>query len=378
MKLKHILKTVATLTVLAGPSVLTTQSAYAQSLDEIKLEQSSTQDNLSNLQTQVTSSMEAIDGLNGELSQLDTEINDIESAITQSEEDIKKQEEVVQERFEQAKARLQSIQLTNVNQSLFLSLLESDSLQDLLNRVNAVVHLSQASNEQIESARHEQEVLENMTDELEAKRDELTSTKDAVKDKKESVDQELDALETLISENKQALKELKQKEGIEVARLEEAEKLAAEHRQKQAEQKAVAEAEVKSAQATQQEASQSTAQAAPAQPQQSAQPAVQEQPSVAQSTAQYTINDLEFQGVIHALGNKWTFYSERVLPGHGLNIPGRHTSGGFVRDGSGYIVLAANSGIAHGTVVNTPFGSPGKVYDTCASCHAGWLDVYTR
>ena len=111
-------------------------------------------------------------------------------------------------------------------------------------------------------------------------------------------------------------------------------------------------------------------------------PEVQEEPIQPQAavptTAQYSIDDLEFQGVINALGKKWTFYSERVLPGGGLNIPGRHTADGFVRDGEGYIVLAASSSVGHGTIIDTPFGSQGKVYDTCASCHAGWFDVYTR
>lgn len=37
-------------------------------------------------------------------------------------------------------------------------------------------------------------------------------------------------------------------------------------------------------------------------------------------------------------------------------------------------------GVAHGSVFATPFGYPGKVYDTCASCASSpmWLDVYTK
>ena len=79
------------------------------------------------------------------------------------------------------------------------------------------------------------------------------------------------------------------------------------------------------------------------------------------------------QGVIYADGVKWTWYSERVLPGRGLNIPGRHSDGNYVRDGDGYIVLASCD-YPKGTVLNTPFGR-GKVYDYCPT--SGVIDVYT-
>ena len=67
-------------------------------------------------------------------------------------------------------------------------------------------------------------------------------------------------------------------------------------------------------------------------------------------------------GLIDWGGWTWSWYSELVLPGGGLNIPGRYTAGGYVRDGDGYICLASDV-LAHGTVIDTPFGGAGKVYD---------------
>ena len=101
-------------------------------------------------------------------------------------------------------------------------------------------------------------------------------------------------------------------------------------------------------------------------------------PPSGDSAAIYGVSDLRFQGVINWNGTKWTYYSQSVLPGGGLRIPGRHVSGGFVRDADGYISVAASPGIPHGTVVATPFGSPGKVYDTCANCSSNWFDAYTQ
>ena len=71
----------------------------------------------------------------------------------------------------------------------------------------------------------------------------------------------------------------------------------------------------------------------------------------------------------------WTWYSERVLPGYGLRIPGRYTDDlGYVRDENGYLCLASDV-LSKGTVIDTPFGSPGKVYD-CGCGNNYTVDVY--
>lgn len=93
----------------------------------------------------------------------------------------------------------------------------------------------------------------------------------------------------------------------------------------------------------------------------------------------YSLSDFKFRGVVHDNGLKYTYYSQSVLPGRGLKIPGRHVnSGGYVADSDEYIVLAAGRSISKGTVINTPFGYQGKVYDTCASCDSTWFDVYVK
>lgn len=71
----------------------------------------------------------------------------------------------------------------------------------------------------------------------------------------------------------------------------------------------------------------------------------------------------------------WTYYSEKVLPGYGLHIPGRYTdSHGYVRDEDGYLCLASDV-LDKGTIVDTPFGSLGKVYD-CGCGNDYTVDVY--
>ena len=70
----------------------------------------------------------------------------------------------------------------------------------------------------------------------------------------------------------------------------------------------------------------------------------------------------------------YTWYSQRVLPGGGLNIPGRHLNEhGLVADENEYVVLASDD-FFKGAVLNTPIGIKGKVYDTGSG--VGNLDSY--
>ena len=83
------------------------------------------------------------------------------------------------------------------------------------------------------------------------------------------------------------------------------------------------------------------------------------------------------KGAQYFNGHKETYYSQRVLPGNSLRIPGRHVADdGTIRDGDGYICVAADSGyLSRGSVVVTSLG-PGKVYDT--GCAYGVIDIYTN
>ena len=97
----------------------------------------------------------------------------------------------------------------------------------------------------------------------------------------------------------------------------------------------------------------------------------------AQETAKteklFGLDEFMFRGVVYWSGYKFTYYSEKVLPGGGLRIPGRHTNAdGYVSDGEGYIVLAGDAPI--GAVFETPFGYKGKIYDRGTS--GNHLDVY--
>lgn len=88
----------------------------------------------------------------------------------------------------------------------------------------------------------------------------------------------------------------------------------------------------------------------------------------------YSPSYLKKHGVIYWSGYKYTWYSQRVLPGGGLKIPGRHVSTeGYVMDEDGYI-CGASQLHKKGTIIESPFGHKIKIYDWC---DIDSIDIYT-
>ena len=86
--------------------------------------------------------------------------------------------------------------------------------------------------------------------------------------------------------------------------------------------------------------------------------------------------DLRTNGTYYDGVYTYTYYSQNVLPGGGLDIPGRHVDEeGYVCDGDGNLCVASDD-LPYGTVVEVPFGDgTAVVYDTGSGY--GNLDVYT-
>ena len=170
-----------------------------------------------------------------------------------------------------------------------------------------------------------------------------------------------------------AVKEAEEKSKKEAE--EKAKKEVDEKAQKEAEEKAKKEAEEKAAaEKAQKEADEAKAKAEAEKARQDANEALAREQASAKTAKLFDLDDFMFRGVIYWSGYKFTYYSEKVLPGGGLRIPGRHVNAdGYVADEDGYIVLAGDA--AMGTVFETPFGYKGKIYDR--GTVGNHLDVYT-
>lgn len=90
----------------------------------------------------------------------------------------------------------------------------------------------------------------------------------------------------------------------------------------------------------------------------------------------YEASYLRYAGVINWNGYLWTWYTTQEFPGQHLGIPGRsEDENGYICDENDYICIAS-SDLSKGTVIDTPFGKQGKIYD--CGCSHGVLDVYVN
>lgn len=99
-----------------------------------------------------------------------------------------------------------------------------------------------------------------------------------------------------------------------------------------------------------------------------------EEPTVPTCCKKYSCSRFKELGRVRYGDYTYTWYSQRVLPGGGLNIPGRHLNEyGLVVDENEYVVIASDD-LPHGVVVDTPVGIQGIVYDEGSG--NGNLDIY--
>ena len=163
-----------------------------------------------------------------------------------------------------------------------------------------------------------------------------------------------------------------EKAAIEAKKAEE-EKAAAEKAEKEAEEKEAAEKAKAEAEKAKKEAEEKEAAEKAKREDEERIAAELEARRSAKTEKLFGLDDFMFRGVVYWNGYKFTYYSEKVLPGGGLRIPGRHVNAdGYVADEDGYIILAGDAPM--GSVFETPFGYKGKIYDRGTS--GNHLDVY--
>lgn len=92
----------------------------------------------------------------------------------------------------------------------------------------------------------------------------------------------------------------------------------------------------------------------------------------------YSAEDLQILGEIYDGDLCYKWYSQQVLPGEGLDIPGRYVDDeGYIRDEEGNLCVASNR-FPLGTQIEVPFGDGyAVVYDTYEDEEDDLIDVYT-
>lgn len=322
-------------------------------------------EDLDSMESQSLDLKDELDSINGEILKIGDEIAEIEVDIDEVNVKIEKNQEQLaiarvseKRQYEDMKLRIQYI-YENEGESWLGMIFSAQSLADFVNKVDFVQTLNEydrnmihelkslRENIEIEEERlsEQQQLYAKMEKELNVKKKELSA-------KAEETSTDLD----LLGDKIQRLKEEKAaQEALAAAKAAQEEKAAQEAREKEEAEKAAS-------------AGGTTGNGNASKPSTS-------QPSGGGYVYPSGPGQLNpTVGVVYFNGHKETYYSQRVLPGYGLNIPGRHVaSDGTIRDANGYLCLAS-SDYPKGTVVETSLGT-GVVYDS--GCASGTIDIYT-
>lgn len=335
---------------------LSGMSVHAEEVDSLE-------DKTSNLQSQ-------LEGINQDLVTISNEIAETEVKIEESNNEVFRLEASLQisrnneeVQYANMKTRIKYM-YENGSDTLLSMVCEAKSMGEFLNRVDFIQNIT----------KYDKDMLENMVkvrEGIEEQEAELKSRQQDLFDLQSQLDSEQAALQAKAEETSTDLATVN-------AQLE-----AARAAQKKQEEEAQRKADEQLAKKAQEETKQASASAG------SNTSAGNNNPSnnnSSNNTSSDSSNSgsggyvIPSGGLTPSKGRIWynghteTYYSQKVLPGGGLAIPGRHiASDGTIRDADGYIVLASDD-YPRGTVVETSLGA-GKVYDTGSG--SGNIDLYT-
>lgn len=318
---------------------LSGMSVHAEEVDSLE-------DKTSNLQSQ-------LEGINQDLVTISNEIAETEVKIEESNNEVFRLEASLQisrnneeVQYANMKTRIKYM-YENGSDTLLSMICEAKSMGEFLNRVDFIQNITKYDKDMLENMVKVREGIEEQEAELKSRQQELL-------DLQSQLDSEQAALQAKAEETSTDLATVN-------AQLE-----AARAAQKKQEEEAQRKADEQLAKKAQEETKQASASAG-------------SNTSAGNNSGSggYVIPSgglTPSKGRIWYNGHTETYYSQKVLPGGGLAIPGRHiASDGTIRDADGYIVLASDD-YPRGTVVETSLGAR-KVYDTGSG--SGNIDLYT-
>ena len=314
------------------------------------------------LENQASSLNNELDTLKTELSQTIAAIEETADEIEQQKQDLSEAEANKQQQYEDMKLRIKYM-YENGSYSMLQTIIESDSLASLQTNIEYVRTISEYDHDMLDKYEEAYREVEEKDSALQAKRSELSELQT-------SLEEDISGVEVALSETNDAILQEQQKAAL-AAQMARAQELAEAASPSKTNSETVT-IETVSTNTTQEKETETPAATTPTKTENTDTKPAQE---TSGSDMIYTLSQFMRAGVINWSGYKFTYYSQSVLPGTGLKIPGRYVNAdGYVCDESGYICLAGSAPM--GTVYDTPFGYQGKIYDRGTS--GNHLDVYIR
>lgn len=315
-------------------------------------------DELEDAQGQSSDLKNELDSINQELLEISNKIAENESKMESMEGDIIKTQEQLsiakkneEAQYEDMKVRIQYI-YENDSATMLSMIFSADNLTDFVNKIDFVQTVSDYDRDMMTELVTLREAIEEEETHLKEQKESYKETEEQLSQQKESLKVKAAATSTDLSELQTKIQELK----------------AAEEKKKE-----------EAAKAEKAPSSDSSGQSGNSGTGNNSNNSSSSGGSSSNKKYNYPSGPGQLNpwvGVVYFNGHRETYYSQRVLPGYGLKIPGRHVaSDGTIRDSSNYICVAAHlDEYSRGQVVQTSLG-PGKVYDT--GCAKGTIDLYT-
>ena len=319
----------------------------------------SLEDKTSNLQSQ-------LEGINQDLVTLSNKIAETEAEIEESNNEVYRLEASLQisrnneeKQYETMKTRIKYM-YENGSETMITMLFTADSMGDFLNKAEFIQNITDYDKEMLENMMEIRQGIETQEEDLKSQQQELTDLQSQLNTEQQNLQAKAAATSTdlaMVNAQLQAAREAQAKQEEEA--------------QKKAQEEAAKQASASTGNNTSGSSSNNNSSSKPSNS------GSNNNSGSSSSNGKYNIPSgglTPSKGRIWFNGHTETYYSQKVLPGPGLNIPGRHiASDGTIRDKDGYIVLASDD-YPKGTVVETSLGA-GKVYDSGSG--KGNIDLYT-
>lgn len=373
LKRKQILRTVLTL-LLAFSMLIWAVPVYADEISELE-------DKTADLQTQLADLDQKLVSISNEIADTESQIEHTNDELLRLQDSLAISRQNEARQYEDMKTRIKFM-YENDSSSLFEILFSSKSLSDFLNAANFIQSISQYDQEKLNQLQEVKAGIELQEADMKEKQNELLTLQAQLETQEAELSARAQETSTDLAQFQQQIKVLREEEARKAAEKEAAERAAAE---KVAAEKAAAEEAAKKNETAKKEETSNNTNVKPstgttAGSNNSTGSGSNNSTSTGSSSGSFNYPTsggvlTPEKGVIYFNGHRETYYSQKVLPGGGLNIPGRHVaSDGTIRDADGYICVAS-SDLAWGTLVETSLGM-GKVYDS--GCASGTIDIYTN
>lgn len=328
-------------------------------------------EDIKSLENKTSNLQDQLDGINQDMVEISDKIAETEAQIEESNNEVFRLEASLQisrnneeKQYENMKSRIKYM-YENGSESMISMLFSADSMADLLNKADFIQNVTEYDRDMLENLVEVREGIETQEDDLKKQQQELADLKEQLNSEQAELQAKADATSTdlaTFNAQLQAARDAKAKE------------------EEAAKQKAAEASKNTTTSSNKNNSSSGSTNSGSNSSSNNSGNNSSNNNSGSNSGTNHGNYVIPSGGLTPSKGRIWfnghseTYYSQKVLPGGGLAIPGRHiASDGTIRDKDNYIVVASDD-YPKGTVVQTSLGA-GKVYDSGSG--KGNIDLYT-